>query len=187
MDCPSLPLSPEWRERLGALPATFGMLVYGPAGSGKSTWMLQFADELARHAPVLFVASEEGQANSMIEKLARMEIRSDRVFISSAITVPEMLADLDKVHGCRFLILDSLSFFPLDAVGLSQIAEERRLGVCFSLHCTKSGQYRGPTVMGHWCDVIVRIEDGTATLEKSRFGPLKSWPLTFAGPEGDSP
>ena len=79
-------------------------------------------------------------------------------------------------------MVDSLSCFPLTAAQLSEIAENRRIGVCFSLHCRKDGRYKGATSLSHWVDVTARIDDGAVTLEKNRFGPLKSAPLEFVRP-----
>lgn len=184
MDRPSMCLTQSWRDLLGALPYLFGMLVYGPAGAGKSTWMLCLAHELSRLGNALYVAAEEGQSNSMIEKLSRLEIHTDRIHVSSAISVAEMLEDLDTVPNCRFLFVDSLSCFPLSPVELSEIVEKRRLGVVFSLHATKSGSYKGTTSLNHWVDVSVRVEDGVVQLLKNRFGPLKSQPLDFHPSQG---
>ncbi|MBE7465630.1 MAG: hypothetical protein HS116_19320 [Planctomycetes bacterium] len=168
------------------MPPTFGLLAYGQEGAGKSTWLLTLAQELARHGEVLYVAAEEGQANSMIEKLSRLEILSDRIHISSAISPAEMQEDLAKIREARFLFIDSLSYFPMTIVELSEIAEKRRLGVAFSLHCCKDGSYRGATSLGHWVDVKVKIEQGTVVVQKNRFGPLHTTPLEFAARSGRS-
>ncbi len=166
MDRPSLPLSSKWKELLGSVPGTFGLLTYGRAGEGKSTWLLTFAAELAKHGLVLYVAAEEGQASSMTEKVSRLEIITDRIMISSAISVSEMLDDLDSVEGCQFLFIDSLSCFPITAVELSEIVESRRLGVAFSVHSCKDGTYKGTTTLGHWVDTVAKIEAGEVKLEK---------------------
>lgn len=184
MDRPSMCLTQSWRDLLGSLPFLFGLMAFGPAGAGKSTWLLCLAHELARLGDVLYVAAEEGQSNTMIEKLARLEIHTDRIHVSSAISVSEMLEDLDSVPNCRFLFVDSLSCFPLSPVELSEIVEKRRLGVAFSLHATKSGAYRGTTALAHWVDVVARVEDGVVHLEKNRHGPLKSRPLDFHPTQG---
>jgi len=184
MDRTSLPLAPKWRALFGSLPAVFGLMVYGPAGGGKSTWLLTLCNELARFGDVLYVASEEGQANSMIEKLSRLEIVSTRIHISSAITMHELLEDLGKASGARFLMIDSLTCFPLTVVELSQLAEKHRLGVGFSLHARKDKGFVGASTLNHWVDLTARIEGGAVALEKNRFGPLKTLPLEFGAGSG---
>jgi predicted ATP-dependent serine protease len=162
------------------------MMTFGPAGGGKSTFLLGFATELCRHGKVLFAAAEEGHSNSLIEKLNRLEVFSDRILISSAINVEELNADLDKDSAIRFLIVDSIAALPITVAQLSDIAEARRLGVAFSLHATKGGSYRGATSWAHWVDVVAKVEDGTISLEKNRFGPLCTGKLTWACREQES-
>ncbi len=181
MDRTSLQLTPKWPALFGSLPAIFGLMAWGPAGAGKSTWLLLLSSELAKFGEVLYVASEEGQANSMIEKLSRLEIVSTRIYVSSAITMQELLEDLAKLPGAKFLIIDSLTCFPLTVVELSQLAEKHRLGVGFSLHARKDRGFVGASTLNHWVDLTARIEGGIVSLEKNRFGPLTSQPLEFGG------
>ncbi len=178
-DLISMPLSPSWRTFLGSLPAEFAMMIWGPAGGGKTSFELGFALELARHGKVMFVAAEEGFGNSLIEKLNRFEVFSDRVLISSAISADEMIADLNRDPEIKFLIIDSIAAMPITVAGLSEIVESRRLGVAFSLHANKANTYRGSTSWGHWVDVILRVEQGHLTLEKNRFGPLVTGRLNW--------
>jgi len=185
LDRPSLPLSPTWKGLFGSLPSCFGMMVYGPPGGGKSHWLMLLAAELARFAPVLYVASESGQSNATIQMVQRLEVYSDKILVSSAISAAEIFADLSTCNA-RFLIVDSLTCVPdLSLVALSEIAEKERLGVAFSLHVTKTGTYRGQSHWAHWVDITARIEDHALTLEKNRFGPLQSARLEYAAePEG---
>jgi DNA repair protein RadA/Sms len=188
LDRPSLPLSPAWKELLGSLPSCFGLMVYGPPGSGKSHWLMLFAAELARFAPVLYVASESGQSNATIQMVQRLEVYSDKILVSSAISAAEIVADLSTCNA-RYLLVDSLTCVPdLSLVALSELAEKERLGVAFSLHVTKSGAFRGQSHWAHWTDIVARIEDHALTLEKNRFGALKSQRLEYAGEqEGVAP
>lgn len=179
VDLISMPLSSSWRGFLGSVPAQFGLMAFGPAGGGKSTFLLGFATELCRHGKVLFAAAEEGHSNSLIEKLNRLEVFSDRILISSAINVEELSADLDRDSAIKFLIVDSIAALPVTVAQLSDIAEARRLGVAFSLHATKNGSYRGATSWAHWVDVVARVDDGNITLEKNRFGPLSTGRLNW--------
>ncbi|MGD0088549.1 MAG: AAA family ATPase [Planctomycetota bacterium] len=185
MDRPSLPLSAAWKNLFGSLPSCFGLMVYGPPGSGKSHWLMLLAAELARFAPVLYVASESGQSNATIQMVQRLEVYSDRILVSSAISAGEIVADLCACNA-RFIVLDSLTCVPdLSLVALSQLAEKERLGVAFSLHVTKTGTFRGQSHWAHWTDVVARIEDHVLTVEKNRFGPVKAQQLDYAGePEG---
>lgn len=185
LDRPSLPLSPVWKDLFGSLPSCFGLMVYGPPGGGKSHWLMLLASELARFAPVLYVASESGQSNATIQMVQRLEVYSDKILVSSAISAAEIVADLSACNA-RFLIVDSLTCVPdLSLVALSELAEKERLGVGFSLHVTKTGAFRGQSHWAHWTDIVARIEDQALTLEKNRFGPLKSARLEYARePEG---
>jgi predicted ATP-dependent serine protease len=160
-------------------------MVYGPPGSGKSHWLMLLAAELARFGVVLYVASESGQSNATIQMVQRLEVYSDKILVSSAISAAEIIADLSACNA-RFLILDSLTCVSdLSLVALSELAEKERLGVAFSLHVTKTGTFRGQSHWAHWTDIVARIEDHALTLEKNRFGPLRSAQLEYAGePEG---
>lgn len=108
MDRRSLPLSPAWKGLFGSLPSCFGLMVYGPPGSGKSHWLMLLAAELARFAAVLYVATESGQSNATIQMVQRLEVysgsfllgrlllRADKEVSKASVPAPDVLGEVAK-------------------------------------------------------------------------------------------
>lgn len=150
-------------EAFGRLPSIWKMMVYGKPGSGKSTFSLKFASAYGRR--VLFVAVEEGLSESLKEKIFSWELVGD-VFISDAQSRREMNMDIEEVRP-SLLVIDSISASQDNLIDSS--IEVAQIWVCHSL---KSGDYKGESSLGHVVDLIVRVEEGKAKIEKNRFGKI---------------
>lgn len=77
-------LTGKWKELLGDIVLLTTIMAWGLTGSGKSTFAIQFACELAKkhNKKILYVAREEGAGATFHEKMKRFNAFSLNIFIS---------------------------------------------------------------------------------------------------------
>lgn len=171
----------------GGLVAGGVTLIGGEPGIGKSTLLLQVADQLSRTgSPVLYVAGEES--------LEQIRLRADRLNVTGDIlmtrdTRAEHIAALMEEHRPALTIVDSIQTAAVEsdsgvAGGVAQVREATALitraaketgsSTVLVGHVTKEGTVAGPKVIEHIVDTTVFLESvGPYRLlrsVKNRFG-----------------
>lgn len=139
--------------------------VTGPAGSGKSTLVCSL---LGDSCPAVLFSFEEGFAPTVGERLRRLELRREDLFIE----VPESIQDAYTVleeRRPRAVAFDSLSMSRFTVGDLSAISTGLRILVFFVVHMTKEGFLAGESANSYVSDVILHVEKGRWSVEKSRF------------------
>ncbi|MEY4175650.1 MAG: hypothetical protein RI900_2815 [Actinomycetota bacterium] len=162
----------EW-----SLPARHAILLYGPPGGGKSTAATALAIEAARRGPVLYVAAEEGHAASLVQRLERLgldDLTGRRLRVSDARDPFELVEDLEA-DPKSLVILDSVSELRLKpAAGLELLGARSWVAV---QHFNSRGGAHGGLDWSHAVDLVARVEAGTLTTTKNRFGSLAEFPV----------
>jgi DNA repair protein RadA/Sms len=146
-------------------------LIGGDPGIGKSTLLLQAADRLAAHGPVLYATAEESAR--------QVRLRGDRLGAtsSSLLLLPEtsLEAILDRVREIKpdFLIIDSIqTIFTASlesapgsvsqvrecAGRLMQLAKVDGVSTFIVGHVTKDGSIAGPRMLEHMVDTVLYFE-----------------------------
>lgn len=148
-------------EVFGSFPEVWKMLVYGRPGSGKSTFAFKFSR--GYQGRVLYVAVEEGFSESLKQKILLNEVRGD-FYISDAQEAREVKMDVEEI-GPGLLVIDSIS--ASSEILIDNSLDFAQMWICHSL---KSGDYKGNSSLGHVVDLIVKMENGVAKVEKNRFG-----------------
>lgn len=141
---------------------------YGPPGAGKSTWLLKISSELIRAGQrVLYVSAEEGLGETVSDRLRRLEVRDDNLFLVGNVGY-QLAKEAALSKECTCLVLDSWSAASWSAPDLD---DARAVFLSFiSLHVTKEGDAAGPNSILHVSDLVVHIDvGGKAKLEKSRW------------------
>jgi DNA repair protein RadA/Sms len=167
------------------------VLLAGEPGVGKSTLLLDVAQQWAAHAstPSLVVSGEESVSQVRL-RAERLGALHERLFLASESDLSVVLGHLDAVKP-GLLVLDSVQTISTPGTegvpgGVTQvravtaalvsIAKERGIATVLVGHVTKDGQVAGPRVLEHLVDVVLHFEgDKHSSLRlvrgvKNRFG-----------------
>jgi DNA repair protein RadA/Sms len=169
----------------GVLDTTVGLLG-GEPGAGKSTLSLQIACKSAHEKnKVMYVAAEESEAviRRRALRLGLQNFPHVRIFPQRIIGQTDLRHAL-RVHGSRFVILDSLQGFCGDdlraqvelAHAVKGLAMELQLVVIIISHVTKDEGFAGLMALQHevdWTAILSSTEEGEIrelTTNKNRMG-----------------
>ncbi|MBI2794740.1 MAG: hypothetical protein HYX66_08860 [Ignavibacteria bacterium] len=104
-------LTPRYLKFVGRLPKNSGwsMQVSGAPGTGKSTWLLLWANELSRHGRVLYATAEELHASGTIQERIKMTgVKPYLVVMPEVETLSQLRQYLDSGRY-DFAIVDSIN------------------------------------------------------------------------------
>ncbi len=165
-------------------------LISGAPGIGKSTLLLQSANNIAEsYGKVLYVSGEEsGEQIKM--RGDRLNITSENLFILAETNIDIIEKNIDELKP-KFVIMDSIQTLYKPEItsapgSVSQVREcsneimriGKLQGIAFFIvaHITKQGELAGPRVLEHMVDTVLSFE-GERTEEyrilrtiKNRFG-----------------
>lgn len=196
---------PEFDRLLGGgiVPGSL-TLIGGDPGIGKSTLMLQLAQNLAEQGlTLLYVCGEESVEQTSL-RAARLGVADDRLYLLSDTLFSNIKAQIDRLKPDA-MIIDSIqilykSELPSAPGSVSQVRElatefmhlAKGMGIATFLigHVTKSGEIAGPRVLEHIVDTVLDFEGdrqhGYRLLRsvKNRFGPTDDIALFQMGSQG---
>ncbi|AJA49758.1 DNA repair protein RadA [Clostridium pasteurianum DSM 525 = ATCC 6013] len=165
-------------------------LISGAPGIGKSTLLLQTANNIAeKYGKVLYVSGEESEEQIKMRS-DRLGIISSNLFVFSEINMDIILNQIEQLKPI-FVIIDSIQtiFKPSITSAPGSVSQVRECaneimrtgkikGISFFIvaHVTKQGELAGPRVLEHMVDSVLSFE-GQRTEEfrilrtiKNRFG-----------------
>jgi len=149
--------------------------MYGGAGSGKSTFALNFGKYFSMNfGKVLFLSSEMAAGETLKKALKRT--KSKDIFIDAdpqQLTPDEHIEQLKK-NNIKLVIIDSANHVGWNANTLETIKKAiPDLSTLTILQSTKDGVYKGDSAYSFNSDVNLKLEERKAILEKSRY--LDQW------------
>ncbi|MCT8976538.1 DNA repair protein RadA [Clostridium sp. CX1] len=165
-------------------------LISGAPGIGKSTLLLQTANNIAkRYGKILYISGEESEEQIKMRG-DRLEVISENLYIVSETNLDKIEEHIESIQPV-FVIIDSIQTLFKQSISsapgsVSQVRESAndimRMGksknVSFFIvaHVTKQGELAGPRVLEHMVDTVLSFE-GERTEEfrvlrtiKNRFG-----------------
>lgn len=154
----------------GVVPGSINLLA-GQPGIGKSTLLLQLANDLAKNAKVLYVSGEESEQQVAL-RANRLGIKNTNLQLASSTSADDIAA---TITGGRFqvVVVDSIQAVSVQSVtsapgSVSQITNSANLitgaakqadtAVILVGHVTKEGSIAGPKVLEHMVDVVLQLE-----------------------------
>jgi DNA repair protein RadA/Sms len=174
----------------GLIPGSVTLLG-GEPGIGKSTLLLQLAQQVARTTPTLYLSAEESAA--------QIGLRARRLCVSGeglrvvADTDLEAVMNRAREESVKLLIVDSIQTVQLQTVGtaagavtqlkectaqLVRFAKGTGVSVIIVGHVTKDGAIAGPRVLEHLVDTVLYFESDASSrfrnvrATKNRFGSV---------------
>ena len=191
-DLPRMSLSSGEVNRVlggGIVPGSL-VLLAGDPGIGKSTMLLQVAEEVARRYSSVFYVTGEESVSQVKMRADRLGIDGQSLYILTQTNVEEVLARLDErlpalavIDSIQTMYDPELSSHPGN---VSQIREcARRLlewgkannvPIILTGHVTKGGDIAGPRVLEHMVDAALYMEGDAVSswrllrAVKNRFG-----------------
>ncbi|MBT4577641.1 DNA repair protein RadA, partial [bacterium] len=182
----------EWDRVMGGgiVPGAF-MILTGDPGIGKSTLLLQVANQLSDQHKVIYFSSEESleQVKLRSQRLGCMNeqlLFSDKADLEQIIataqeTKPDVVI-IDSIQNCYSsgsgVIPGSIAQLREAAFLLMRLAKENTISIIVSGHITKSGNIAGPKTLEHMVDAVFYLqgEDRWQTrvlrAVKNRFGTI---------------
>jgi DNA repair protein RadA/Sms len=184
----------EWDRVMGGgiLPGSF-IILTGDPGIGKSTLLLQVANQIAQNYKVLYFSSEES-LHQVKNRASRLNITqnpnllfSDQACLENIIETaeqikPELLI-LDSIQNCHLThgaraIPGTIAQLREAGFRLMKLAKENNIATCVTGHITKEGYIAGPKILEHMVDGVFYLqgEDRFSTRilrsVKNRFGTI---------------
>ena len=181
-------------------------LIAGQPGIGKSTLLLQLADAIAKHSPVLYISGEES-AHQIGLRAQRLGVGNARLELATSNSADDIAATI-TTGRYKLVIVDSIqavsaSMISAAAGTISQITSSTRLltsaakqthtALVLVGHVTKEGYIAGPKVLEHVVDVVLQLEGdcygGFKLLRgvKNRYGPTNETGIFEMADKGMEP
>ena len=166
-------------------------LVGGEPGIGKSTLLLQVANELADDGLVLYVSGEESPRQLAL-RARRLGTANENIRVFTETSVERILAEIEKMKPVA-VIVDSIQTVHTavnasapgsvgqvrDSAGTLMAAAKRlSLPIFLIGHITKEGTIAGPKTLEHIVDTVLYFEGEkfqnyrVVRAYKNRFGPV---------------
>jgi DNA repair protein RadA/Sms len=148
------------------------VLIGGSPGIGKSTIVIQIADNLSRGgAKVLYVSGEESERQIKMRG-ERLGLRADNLFLLPETNLQAILSEIEKLRP-DLVIVDSIQTVFSDKIesapgSVSQVrdvsgqfmmfAKQTATPVFITGHVTKEGSIAGPKTLEHIVDTVLYFE-----------------------------
>ena len=180
----------------GFLPGSI-FTVTGSPGAGKTTYLLQTLELLAKRGYKVAYASGEECVEMMACNCKRIGVKN--VLISNEVHIDELLKVTEEYD---FLVIDSFASMTSNIKSsrqhekhivqeLCKASKKNQCTIGLILHISKTGQYKGGTIIPHSVDTVVHLHrdfvEGqpdryvSCIVTKNRFGPTSETTLLLTG------
>lgn len=171
----SVKLDTEWKQHLGEPQlGNSHWLIFGGTGQGKTSYALQIVKQLCANGHrVHYDTLEEGTKKSFQMALNRNNMKSANGFTYQKENLPELQARLNRKRQPKIVVIDSVQYFfrgKLEKHYFEFISLfEDTTFIWISGAEGKNPRGKVAEAIKYDADIIVRVEDYLATIEKNRF------------------
>ncbi|MEW6469644.1 MAG: hypothetical protein AB1458_12005 [Bacteroidota bacterium] len=162
----TLPFRGYYGDLLAQPERNFWMLVYGPPWQGKTSFCVGFAKYLSENfGNVLYVSTEQYNSESIKQVIQR--VKADKL---NQLHFTPSLEKAPPLENYDFIFIDSATANGIDFADVMRLRESRP-GCAFIvvLQSIKSGDFHGKQGWRHMPDIVVKVRDGQAAIEKNRY------------------
>jgi len=157
----------------GGLVQASVVLIGGDPGIGKSTLLLQTAENLAKEKVKVIYISGEESIDQIRLRAKRMGIAQSSIELAATTNVGEITTSIKASKEPTVVIIDSIQTMFLDELNsapgtVSQVraaageltifAKKNNITLLIVSHVTKDGQIAGPKVLEHMVDTVLYFE-----------------------------
>jgi DNA repair protein RadA/Sms len=181
-------------------------LLAGQPGIGKSTLLLQIANEASKKHKVLYVSGEESE-QQIAMRAERLKAQNKELQLAVS-TIANDIASTISGGNYELVVVDSIQTVTVNEVAsaagnvsqitnsaqlLSAAAKSSSTALILVGHVTKEGSIAGPKILEHMVDVVLQLEGdrygGFKILRgvKNRFGSTNEAGIFEMGDEGLRP
>lgn len=182
------------------------VLIAGQPGIGKSTLLLQLANQIAQNEPVLYVSGEESQ-HQIGMRASRLQATATALQLATSNQADD-IANTIGTGQFRLVVVDSIQTMNVRGVNsasgsvsqitnstniLLQAAKLSNTALIIVGHVTKEGSIAGPKILEHIVDTVLQLEGdaygGFKVLRatKNRFGPTTEAAIMEMNEQGLQP
>ena len=163
----TLNLPEKYTSLLGMPAAKFTMMCYGPSGSGKSVYALQFCEELGRHGKVLYNSHEERDNKSIQDTVNDFNINSNKIAVGLSLPFDVMVEKIRRNHY-SFVVIDSIQYMQLTYDQLKELhkmtKKKKKFGIILLSFGDKKDKPTNARQHLHACDIKCFFEAGKITV-----------------------
>lgn len=175
-----LPWEGKLKEAFGNVEANGNWLIKGDSGQGKTSFILQLANELSKHMKVLVNSPEEGDRMTMKEKLKKMKM-FDGDFLVISEPLEDTLYRLDQRAAPRAIFIDSVQYTGISYDDYKRIKEKYGHKYLFIWISQVDGKIlSGAAAKRMWFDVDFKLDvSGYRATSNGRYNPgayFDIWP-----------
>jgi predicted ATP-dependent serine protease len=155
----------EYTDLLGDIQGNTVITAYGPSGSGKSVWVLQFVSWLAdKYGKVCYNSHEERHNKSLQERIIKFKA-NDKIYFAPAWTY-EQLKYKTHINKYRVVVIDSAQYmnFTYDQFqDFRDTFKKRNIILIVVSFGTSLGQTDGCKDILHASDIKMHFKNGRLT------------------------
>ncbi len=160
----TLALNPFYTKLMGSPERKFIAICYGESGSGKSVFLLQFADYFANNfGKVLYNSHEEGANQTIQDRINNFNIESSKLFVADSLAFDDMCEKIERNYY-RLVIIDSVKYMGFTFSQLKELRirfAKRHLSVIMVDFGKAKGNPQSGVDLLHASDVKMFFKNGT--------------------------